>query len=621
MMLHFEILQRFLPGAARRKSGGMKRHALFQSVLMKVGQTMLAHRRIRVIGAIRNRWPVLLIVVMAGCTAPDAAEKATDRAQLFDGMGSHHRTIATANPTAQQYFDQGLIWAFAFNHDEAIRSFHEAARLDPNCAMAWWGVALCNGPHINNPVMTEQQTQAAWSAIQKALALREHATPVERALIDALAQRYVDPATMQAAVAREAEDPASPSAEALIAARRPYDEAYAAAMREVRAAHGGDADVAVLFAESLMDLQPWDLWTKDGQPKGNTEEVLAALEEAMRLSPDHPGALHLYIHAVEASRQPQRAMAAADRLRGLVSASGHLTHMPSHIDVRTGRWREAADQNAAAIEADRRYRDLSPRQSFYRLYMAHNHHFLSYAAMMEGRRETALRAAREMIAGVPEEWGAQYAALVDGYMAIELEVMMRFGLWDDILRARPPAEHFVIARALWRFSRGVAYSAKDEVDAAQREQLAFRAAVKRVPQDALMAINPAHRVLKIADLVLDGEIAYREGRIDDAVASLREAAAIEDDLQYMEPPEWIQPSRHALGAILLDAGRAEEAEAVYREDLARWPENGWSLFGLSRCLKARGKSAEADEVEQRFREVWSRADTRIKSSCLCVKGA
>lgn len=579
------------------------------------------HRRIRVVLAGLNRRVCLLILVSAGCHAPGAADQAVDRAPLFDGMGNHHRAIATANPTAQRYFDQGLIWAFGFNHDEAIRSFHEVARLDPNCAMAWWGVALCNGPHINNPVMTERQTEAAWSALQKALALREHATPVERAMIDALAKRYGDPAAMQAAVAREAKDPASPDMEAMITARRPYDEAYASAMREMRATYPDDADIAVLFAESLMDLQPWDLWTKDGQPKGNTEEVLAALEEAMQLAPDHPGALHLYIHAVEASRQPQRAMVAADRLRNLVAASGHLTHMPSHIDVRTGRWREASEQNAAAIEADRRYRELSPRQNLYRAYMAHNHHFLSYASMMEGRREAALRAAREMIAGVPEEWGRQNAALMDGYMAIELEVLMRFGLWDDILRARPPAEHFVIARALWRFTRGVAHAAKNEVDAAHREQTAFRAAVQRVPQDALMAINPADRVLKIADLVLDGEIAYREGRIDDAVASLRNAATMEDDLQYMEPPEWIQPVRHTLGAILLDSGRVEEAEAVYREDLARWPENGWSLYGLSRCLKSRGATSEADEIERRFNEAWSRADTRIGASCLCVKGA
>ncbi len=545
------------------------------------------------------RFLVFCTLVVSGCrTAGRATTPAGATVPLFHGMGTHQREVTTSSPLAQEYFNQGLVWTFAFNHDEAIRSYQQAATFDPSCAMAWWGIALCNGPHINNPLMPPERSQAAWDALQKAIQLAGNASAVERALIEALAKRYSDPPPTD---------------------RKALDEAYATAMREVWNKYPNDADVGTLFAEAMMDMRPWDLWQKDGKPQPGTLEIVAVLNDVIRLQPDHPGALHLHIHTIEASPNPSEALASADRLRDLVPASGHLLHMPTHIDVLTGRWVQASESNERAIEADRAYRRISPKQDFYRVYMAHNQHMLCFASMMEGRRHTAFRTVREMIAAVPEDYARTNAAFIDGVMASPYEVLMRFGQWDAILREPAPAEYFPIATALWRFTRGVAYAAKGQVSEAQREREEFKRAAAAVPKDAIVAINPAEKVLAIAGHVLDGEIAYRQHNIDRAVASLREAVKMEDDLLYMEPPEWIQPVRHTLGAILLSNGRYEEAEVVYREDLKNWPENGWSLYGLEQCLRAQGATAEADQVERRFRKAWSRADVNIGSSCLCVK--
>ncbi len=541
---------------------------------------------------------LVLILVAGGCrSAGKATTPPGATTPLFEGIGSHHRAVTTSSPLAQRYFDQGLVWTFAFNHDEAIRSYRQAAELDPNCAMAWWGIALCNGPHINNPVMPPERSKAAWEALQKALALKGNATPVERALIEALAKRYADP----------------PPAD-----RKPLDEAYAAAMREVWKAYPKDPDVGTLFAEAMMDLRPWDLWTKDGKPQPGTTEIVAVLEGVLRIQPDHPGALHLHIHAIEASPRPGDATASADRLRPLVPASGHLRHMPTHIDVLTGRWADASRSNEQAVEIDRAYRKISPRQDFYRFYMAHNRHMLAFASMMEGRSNVALRSVREMLAEIPESYARENAALVDGFICSPCEVMMRFGQWDAILREPAPPAHFPIATTMWHFTRGVAFAAKGQVAEAEKEREAFERARAAVPKEAVVVINPAENVLLIAKHVLDGEIAFRKGDMDRAVASLREAIRIEDNLKYMEPPEWIQPVRHTLGAILVSNGQYEEAEKVYREDLKEWPENGWSLYGLSQALRARGNTTEADQVDARFRKAWSRADVQIGSSCLCV---
>lgn len=517
-------------------------------------------------------------------------------ARLFPGMGSHRRAVTTASREAQRWFDQGLVLTMSFNHDEAIRSFAEAARLDSGCAMAWWGIALANGPHINNPAMSEQQSRDAWAAIRKAMALRERTTPVERALIEALATRYA----------------ADPTAD-----RRPLDEAYASAMREVWRAHARDADVGHLFAEAMMDLRPWDLWQADGSPQPGTEEVVATLEAVLRQAPKHPGANHLWVHVVEASPRPERGVAAADRLRTLVPGAGHMVHMPAHIYSRVGRWADAAEANVRAIEADRRYRELSPRQGFYSVYMAHNHHFLSWAAQMEGRSEVALRAAREMIAGFPEDFVRESAFFADGYMNVEIETLMRFGRWDELLAVPEPPDYLPITRAFRHFARGAAFAALGRLDEADRAQAEFRAAAGKVTEEMIVGNNPARLVLSIAEHQLAGEILNRRGDVDGAVRELREGARLEDTLRYNESPDWLLPVRHALGAVLVRAKRWPEAEAVYREDLVRNAENGWSLWGLARSLRAQGRAAEADAVQARFRRAWKRADVSLESTCYC----
>lgn len=546
-----------------------------------------------------GRTLVLTALLLSGCRSSSRIATRDGDALLFEGMGNHQREISTSSPKAQQYFDQGLTWAYAFNYDEAIRSFEQAAKADPTCPMAYWGIALCNGPHINNPVLSPERASAAWDAVQAALAFKHHGNEVERDLIEAVAMRYSE----------------SPSAE-----RRPLDEAYARAMEAVWRKFPRDADVGTLYAESLMDLRPWDLWTQDGKPQPGTEEIIAVLEAVMRLDPDNPGANHLYIHAVEASPNPERAMLAADRLRNMVPASGHLLHMPSHIDVLTGEWEQAVRQNELAIDADREYRKIVPRQEFYRVYMAHNHHMLSFACMMNGRSKQALATAREMVAGVPEDYARQNAALVDYMMSAPYDALKRFGRWDDILREPAPPDYLPLSTAMWRYSRGLAFAARGKVEDARREQAEFKAVVSRVPQDAMAAINPAHKIFAIAERMLAAEIAIAEKKSDEAVAALHEAVELEGALAYMEPPEWVQPVRHTLGAVLVSEGRYSEAERVYRDDLKKWPGNGWSLLGLSKSLRGQGRVAEADQVESQFKKAWAKADTKIATSCLCVRG-
>jgi tetratricopeptide (TPR) repeat protein len=513
-------------------------------------------------------------------------------------LGTHTRKVSTNAPTAQRYFNQGLAFLYGFNHDEAIRSFEAAASSDAQCAMAYWGIALANGPHINNPAVDETHAKAAWKALIRARELAAKATPVERKLIEALTGRYVQPQPTD---------------------RKPLDEAYAEAMRKVWEAHPDDADIGALTAEALMDLRPWDQWTLDGKPQPGTDDVLRTLDAVLTRSPQHPLALHLLIHAVEASSHPERGDAAADRLRDLEPGLGHLVHMSSHIDVRRGRWQQAIIANQKAIAADKAYRQTVPNQGFYRVYMAHNHHMLAYAAMMQGKSKQATETIQEMLAGMPEDFIKQSAPMIDGFFALPYEMHMRFGRWDAMLAEPKPRDCFPITTALWRFSRSVALAAKNHLDKARAEQSAFLAAVKAVPKDAISGKNAAHDILGVADKMLAGEILYREGKSEEAMAALREAIRREDKLRYIEPPDWIQPVRHALGAALLDAGRYAEAESVYREDLARYPENGWSLYGLARSLRMQGKRKDASTASARFEKAWQHADVKLSSSCFCLQ--
>jgi tetratricopeptide (TPR) repeat protein len=392
-------------------------------------------------------------------------------------------------------------------------------------------------------------------------------------------------------------------------------------MRKVWAAHPDDADVGALFAESMMDLRPWNLWTHDKKAEPGTEEIIATLEAALKTDPSHPLANHLYIHALEMSPTPELAVEEADRLRTLQPAMGHNVHMPSHIDVLLGKWARAAAQNEAAIAADTEFRKLAPKkQGFYRVYMAHNQHMLTFAAMMQGRKERSLSAIKQLVADMPEDWVKENALMVDGFIGAPYEVMLRFGAWDDVLAAPEAPEYLPLTRALRHYARGVALAAQGKAKEAREEQAAFVEGKAKIPADSMVSNNTSMAIAELAGSVLEGEISFREGKIEAGLKSLRDGVVREDALHYDEPPGWIQPVRHALGAALLQAGKFKEAEAVYREDLKIRPENGWSLYGLSRALKARKKNDEAAAVEARFNEAWKDADIELSSSCLCLPG-
>jgi tetratricopeptide (TPR) repeat protein len=546
---------------------------------------------------------MLVLAAIPGRPPVEAGEpggQPTSKVTLYSGLGSHTRRVATSNPEAQQFFDQGLSFMYAFNHDEAVRAFRRAAELDPDCAMAHWGVSLSLGKNYNYPFFPPEKAKAAWAALESARAKAKAESDANRALVEALAARYADPLPPET---------------------RPLEEAYGKAMKAVWEKFPQDADIGALYAESLMNLRPWDLWTTDGKPQPETPEILKALQGAMELDPRHPLANHLYIHACEASPHPEKADAAADRLRDLQPALGHMVHMPSHIDIRRGRWQAAIAANGRAITADRNYAKAVPEQGFYRMYMAHNHHMLAFAAMMQGESKRALTAVRDMLADVPQDWVArpENAAIADGFVAAPLEVMKRFGRWDEILKEPAPPEIFPIARAMRYYLRGVAYAAKGETAKAREEQEAFRAAAQKPAKDATFGNNKAADLFAVGDAMLEGEILAREGKVEAGLQALVEAVAREDRLRYSEPPDWVVPVRHALGAFLLKDGRANEAEAVYREDLRRWPDNGWSLFGLAASLEAQGKKEEAASVRAKFDEIWKHADVATSSSCLCQK--
>ncbi len=534
---------------------------------------------------------IAVIVLLSLCA------RASAEVPLFSGLGEHRWEISTDNPQAQAYFNQGLAFMYGFNHDEAIRSFHEAARLDPDCPMPWWAISLANGPNINYPLLDEKHAPLAWEALQKAKQLASKGSPLEQGLIAALAKRYSE----------------SPPED-----RKPLDQAYADAMHELWAKYPNEPDVGAIYAESLMDLWPWDLWQKAGAANPDTREVMQTLEAVLDQSPDHPLALHLYIHTLEASGEVAKAADEADRLRNLQPGLGHMVHMPSHIDVRLGAWRKAIIANEKAIAADTAYKEQSPEQDFFRIYMAHNRHMLAFAAMMIGQEKVATNQIEMMIEEMPESWVVANAPFVDGMHSMPYEMHIRFGRWDAILEEPEPAEHFPICRAMRYFARGVAYAAKKQPVDARQEQAIFREQKAAIPEEAFFAQNPASVVLSIADHMLEGEILYREGKTDHAVASLEKAVELEDSLRYTEPPDWIQPVRHALAATLMDAQRYRQAEAVLRRDLEVHPHNGWALYDLARSLKMQGKLEEASKIQDEFEVAWKDADVKMSSACMCL---
>jgi tetratricopeptide (TPR) repeat protein len=539
------------------------------------------------------------LVAAASMTDTEMAKMAG--APLFDGMDAYNRKISTSSEAANRYFDQGMVLAFGFNHAESIRSFRAAQRLDPDCAMCFWGEALATGPNINvtskgKAVMSEADRKSAFAAINRALALKNTATPLEQALIEAQSKRYNGDAATD---------------------RSPLDLAYADAMGKVVAAYPEDDDAAAIYAEALMNTMPWDYWSADGTPKPETEKVIATLERIITRSPQHPLALHLYIHAVEASNRPGRAEEEADALANLVPGSGHLVHMPAHIYWRVGRYDDAAKANVRAASVDEEYIAACNAQGFYpAMYYPHNIHFLWAATSMSGQSKMALESARKVAANVRLEQIEQFPT-VEFFKTIPLQTLAQFGKWSDIMAEPAPPENLDYSNAIWRYARGLAMANMGDINGAQAER-AKLAAVKDSVQIRFLdsADYPASVLLNIADDLLQGEIALKSDNPDLAVSHFERAVEKQDGLPYMEPPFWYYPTRQSLGQALLEAGRFAEAEAVYRKDLEEYPRNGWSMSGLATALERQGKMDEAKEAKAAFAIIWAKADVKINGSRL-----
>ena len=505
---------------------------------------------------------------------------------LYTNLGSHHRGISTRISAAQQYFDQGLRFVYGFNHTEAIRSFMRAAELDPTCAMCYWGIALAYGPHVNAP-MDSASGVAAYAAAQKALALKSHATAHERAYIEAVAQRY------------EAEPPVD---------RTRLDTAYSGAMKQVVHAYPDDLDAATLYAESLMDLRPWNYWQSDGTPYPGTTEIVRQLERVLSRNPNHPGACHYYIHAVEAVN-PKAAVPCAERLARLMPGEGHMVHMPAHIYIRVGRWNDAVQANQHAIHSDEAFIEGQHPVGVYPLaYYPHNIHFLAFASTMAGRSAQAIEASNTLTSKVNVN-AARQVGMLQEMLPYHSLTLTTFGKWDEVLAEPLPPSDIRFSYAMAHYARGVAHAAKGQWAEAQ----AALDTVTEIDAETAEAAD-GKTALMIAVRALSGEIATRRGDLDAGMNHFREAAKIEDRGLYFEPPKWYYPIRHSLGAALLKAGQNAEAEKVYREDLRRFPENGWSLFGLAQALRAQGKKTEAAAAESRFRRAWASTDVTLTAS-------
>jgi len=535
---------------------------------------------------------VLLLLALWTAAEQHQGHQTADRpATLMSGLGNLNHPIATRSREAQQFFNQGLTFVYAFNHDEAIRSFRRAAELDPSAPMPHWGIALALGPNINLDVDPERE-KAAYDAAQKAKSLFANAPANERAYIGALVRRYSnDPNADLKALAVEYKD----------------------AMREVARQYPDDLDAATLYAEALMDLRPWQLWSNDGKPAEGTEEIVAVLESVLKREPMHIGANHYYIHAVEASKTPARALPSAQRLDTLVPNAGHLVHMPAHIYMRTGDYSAAVASNAKAAEVDRKYIEATKPGGVYpHMYYNHNLDFLASAAMMTGQFAEASRAADQLVA-IATPAVAQMPML-EPFAAKKLYVLLRFAKWDEVLALPQPDQKLLLLTTLSHFGRGVAHAALGRADEAKREQRAYLEARQKISGDMDWGYNKAARVLVVTDNVLAARVAEAEKRLAPAIEAWRNAVAAEDLLNYNEPADWFYPTRESLGAALLRNANGADAERVFRDDLERNPKNARSLFGLWQSLAAQGRSADAAHAERDFKTAWQRADTDLKLS-------
>lgn len=546
-----------------------------------------------------NLTPAPTMPAMPPTAMPRAPVSVADWARgamLFDGLGQAHRAVTTSVSEAQRYFDQGLRLMWAFNHDEATRSFARAATLDPDCAACYWGVALTVGPNYNLPFLVQERAKVACEALRLARVHMAHVSPVEQALIVALGKRY-------------------PSAQPLSAAALPpVLVAYADAMKEVAQRFPQDLDVKTLYAEALMNVNAWKLWTADGKPAPGTEQIVATLEAVLARDPMHPGANHYYVHTLEASPHPEKAVPSAERLRTLMPAAGHLVHMPAHIMQRIGRYEEAAEANRRGAAADQAYlRNTQPPDYYPVMYTAHNYQFLAASAAMEGRRAEAVAAADSSRRAVSDLMLAAMPGS-DWYVAEQYTARSRFGLWDEILAMPPPQAKLVALTGGYLYARALALSARSRLEEARAALATLQALIVRLPADAPAGMNTLKDVLQIGVLVVQARLASAEGHAPLAVEWLQQAAQAEDKLAYDEPKDWFFPVRHMLGAQLLHDHKASEAEQVYREDLRLNPGNGWALYGLSEALKAQGKTKDANQYARQFTAAWKRADVTLTAS-------
>ena len=560
----------------------------------------------------RNRMSVVLgglVWERSGGGDPVAVEQSVEVKQtlaqragapLFSGMGSFHMPITTRDTDAQRYFDQGMVLAFGFNHAESIRSFRAAQTLDSDCAMCFWGEALATGPNINvtnngKAVMTPEERASARAAIDHALTLVDGVTPKERSWILALDKRYDG----------QRETP-----------RDPLDRAWADALADMVDAYPDDMTVASVYAEALMNTMPWDYWGPSGEAKPDTQAVIKSLERVMAAEPEHPLALHLYIHALEASSNAQKAEGAADALANLVPGSGHLVHMPSHIYFRVGRYQDAALANIRAADIDEAYIAECNAQGFYpALYYPHNIHFLWASATMQGQRELSLKSARRVVENVRIEQVEQFPT-IQFFRTVPMLSLVRFARWEEILSEPEPHAPFAFARAIWHYGRGVAYASMENKESALNELAAIERLEPEVDEIFMGNVYPAKSLIGIAKSLLRGEISFRSSAMAAAVTSFEEAVAMQDALPYTEPPFWYYPTRQSLGAALLADGRAAEAQLVFEADLEQYPMNGWSLYGLTEALNAQGLTASAEAARQRFETVWQFSDVTLSSSVL-----
>ena len=522
-------------------------------------------------------------------------------APLLSGLGTHDHKISTEIPGAQRYFNQGLVLSFAFNHAESIRSFKAAQKLDPSCAMCYWGEALSRGPNINvtsdgKVVMSDNDRLEAFKAIERAKELMSSSTLKEQDYIIALSSRYNGQVGTDRSV---------------------LDRKYAQSMEELSKKYPDDMDASSLFAESLMNTMPWNYWAEDGNPKPDTVKVINSLEDVLEKAPDHPLAIHLYIHAVEASSSPERAEAAADRLGDLVPGAGHLVHMPAHIYWRVGRYHDASEANIKAAQVDEEYIAQCNAQGFYpALYYPHNIHFLWAASTMEGRSGLSIESALKVAKYVGPEQIKQFP-VVEFFHTVPLLSYVRFGKWKEILSYSAPEQDFKYSTGIYHYARGIAFSSLGKNEEALKE-LSYIKPLIDTPEikNLVKSGQPSAKLLEIADNLLLGQIEFKNGNYEASIISLKKAVSLQDDLPYTEPPFWYYPTRQSLGRVLTEAGKFAEAEAVFRKDLEDYPRNGWSMFGLFKVLEIQGKTKEAKKYKDKFDVIWQLSDIKLESSVI-----